>query len=73
MSSLTKMEKRYEELLEELLEEQKKLEKIASKIMKHVIIERLNIKKIKPGMANETKSLEEIKTKLNKNQRDKNK
>ena len=45
MSSLTKMKKRYEELLEELLEEQKELEKIDNKIMKHEIIERLNIKK----------------------------
>ena len=31
MSGLTKLEKRYEELLEELLEEQKKLEKINEK------------------------------------------
>ena len=44
MSSLTKMEKRYEELLQELLEEHKKLEKINKKIEKHEMIERINIK-----------------------------
>ena len=40
MSSLTKIEKRYEELLEQ----NKKLEKINPKIEKHEIIKRINIK-----------------------------
>ena len=36
-----------DELIDELLEEQKKVEKINNKIMKHEIIERLNIKELK--------------------------
>ena len=43
-SSLTKIEKRYEELLQEILEEHKKLGKINQKIKQHEITERLNIK-----------------------------
>ena len=37
MSSVTKLEERYEELLEELLEDQEKLEKKNIKIEKHGI------------------------------------
>ena len=37
MSSVTKLEERYEELLEELLEDQEKLEKKNLKIEKHEI------------------------------------
>ena len=66
MSSLTKIEKRYEELLEELSEEQKKLKKINKKIEKHEIIGRINIKEIESEILDETKALEEIKTKLKK-------
>ena len=62
MSSLTKIEKRYEELLEE----QKKLEKINNKIKKHEIIERINIKEIESEILDETKALEKIKTQLRK-------
>ena len=69
MSSLTKMEKRYEELLDKLSEEQKKLGKIDNKIMKQ---ERLNIKEIAPKIVDETKALEEKKKKIKKI-RDKNK
>ena len=60
MSSLTKTEKRYEELLEELSEEQKKLKKINKKIEKHEIIGRINIKKIESEILDETKALKEI-------------
>ena len=43
MSSLTETEKKYEELSEELLEEHKKLEKINKRIVKHEVIEMINI------------------------------
>ena len=60
MSSLIKIEKRYEQLLDELLEENKKLEKINRKIEKHEIIERICIKKVESEILDETKALEEI-------------
>ena len=41
MSSVTKLEERYEELLEELLEDQEKLEKKNLKIEKHEIKKKL--------------------------------
>ena len=44
ISSLTKIEKRYEGLLEKLLEKQKRLEKVYKRIDEHEIIERINIK-----------------------------
>ena len=56
MSSLTKMEKRYEKLLKELLEEYKKLEKINQKIEKHEIIERINIQETESEILDEKKS-----------------
>ena len=62
LSSLTKIEKRYEELLEE----NKKLEKINQKIEKHEIIEIINIKEIESEILDETKTLEKIITKLEK-------
>ena len=65
MSSLTKREKRYEELLEELLEEHKKLKQINQKIEKHDI-ERTDIQEIESEILDETKVLEETKTKLRK-------
>ena len=71
MSSLTKMEKRYEELLEKLLEEHNNLEKINQMIEKHEIIEGINIKEIELEILNETETLEEIKTKYNKNKKQK--
>ena len=43
MSSLTETEKKYEELSEELLEEHKKLEKINKRIVKHEVIEMIDI------------------------------
>ena len=71
--SPTKIEKRYEQLLEKVLEEQNKLEKISNKIEKHEIIERINIKeetelvkRIETEILDETKALEEIRTKLRK-------
>ena len=51
---------------EELLEEHKKLEKINKKIDKYEIIETINIKEIESNILDETKALEEIKTKLRK-------
>ena len=62
MSSLIKIEERYEELLEE----NKNLEKIYQKIEKHEIIERINIKEIESEIPDETKVLEEIETELKK-------
>ena len=66
ISSLTKIEKRYEELIEELLEEHKKLEKINQKIEQHEIKERINIKEIESEILDETKAFEEIKSQLRK-------
>ena len=66
ISSLTKIEKRYEELVEELLEEHKKLEKINQKIEQHEIKERINIKEIETEILDETKAFEEIKSQLRK-------
>ena len=57
MSSLTKIEKEYEELLDELLEEQKTLEKTIQKTEKHKVIERINIKEIESEILDETKHL----------------
>ena len=64
MSSLIKIEERYEELLEELLEENKNLEKIYQRIEKHEIIERINIKEIESEIPDETKVPEETETEL---------
>ena len=50
MSSLTETEKKYEELSEELLEEHKKLEQINKRIVKHEVIEMINIIKEGFGM-----------------------
>ena len=68
MSSLTKLEKRYDEVLEELFEK-KKIEKINQKIKRHETIERINIKeetklvkRIKADIIDETKALEDIGT-----------
>ena len=47
-----------------MLEEQEKLEKIKNKIKKHEMIERINIKEIESEILDETKALEEIKTRL---------
>ena len=47
-----------------MLEEQEKLEKINNKIKKHEMIERINIKEIESEILDETKALEEIKTRL---------
>ena len=66
ISSLTKIEKRYEELVEELLEGHKKLEKINQKIEQHEIKERINIKEIESEILDETKAFEEIKSQLRK-------
>ena len=59
-------EKVIDELIEELIEEQKEPEKKNGKIMKHEIIERLNIKQIESEILHETKVLDEIKTELRK-------
>lgn len=48
------------------MKEQKKLKKINSKINRHEMIERINIKEIVPEILDETKASEEIKTKLKK-------
>ena len=60
MSSLIKVEKRFDELL---LEKNKKLEKITQKTKKHEIIERINIKLIELEI--KTKS-EKLKTTIMK-------
>ena len=60
MSSLIKIEKRFDELL---LEKNKKLEKITQKTKKHEIIERINIKLIELEI--KTKS-EKLKTTIKK-------
>ena len=60
MSSLIKIEKRFDELL---LEKNKKLEKITQKTKKHEIIERINIKLIELEI--KTKS-EKLKTTIMK-------
>ena len=72
MTNLTKMRKNFkesakeviDEIMKELLEEQKKIEKINYKIMKHEIIEKLNIKEIMSEIFDESKVLDKIKTKL---------
>ena len=48
------------------MKEQKKLKKINSKINRHEMIERINIKEIAPEILDETKASEEIKAKLKK-------
>ena len=71
ISSLTKIEKRYEKLLEQLSEEQKKLDKINRKVEKHERIERINIKeetqlvnRIETEILDETKAPADIEIKL---------
>ena len=71
ISSLTKIEKRYEKLLEQLWEEQKKLDKINRKVEKHERIERINIKeetqlvnRIETEILDETKAPADIEIKL---------
>ena len=59
-------EKVIDELIKELLIEQKKLEKINDKVMKHEIIERLNIKELDSRIHDEIKLFEEINTKIKK-------
>ena len=49
------------------MKEQKKLKKINSKINRHEMIERINIKEIVPEILDETKASEEIKTNRNNN------
>ena len=73
ISSLTKIEKRYEKLSEQLSEEQKKLDKINRKVEKHERIERINIKeetqlvnRIETEILNETKAPADIEIKLRK-------
>ena len=73
ISSLTKIEKRYEKLLEQLSEEQKKLDKINRKVEKHERIERINIKeetqlvnRIETEILDETKAPADIEIKLRK-------
>ena len=67
-----KNEKSFKESEEELKDElakqrkQRKLEEINDKIMKHGIIEKLNIREIEPEILDETKVYGKIKTRLRK-------